>query len=316
MKKKFFLKLASCIFLLYGMTFICCSSSDDEEDSILSSLVSDTTPQKGWSSKTGDGIVTYCPINYNANEVQGYYAFSFAKGKCEKAVYNLICPNEATAKQLESKLKDGSWAEWDIDDYDDDYAKAFNSKRAKSRMKFIQARTASINTHELGFIGIGRNGKVVYCSIKSLQSMNSDDVYLLVSYWSPQNGSFTEIIPNKIIVGIWNDNTGKYTNNNLWNQNINYEISTTFENNILTKYITTMIFPNTSWAQLFYEQVEEVNSKIGKQLGMYPKATLQGTTLKENAVIPKDVTKEQTLQMIAFIDWNLSKPLLTSFLDD
>ena len=81
----------------------------------------------------------------------------------------------------------------------------------------------------------------------------------------------------------------------------------------MKKYVFSIGDMNSYQFYEDYEQVEEVNSKIGKQLGMYPKATLQGTTLKENAVIPKDVTKEQTLQMIAFIDWNLSKPLLTSF---
>ena len=313
MKNNFLLKLVPCIILLHGTFFISCTSSDDEEDSLVSSLVSDTTPQKGWSSKTGDGIVTYCPIIYDDDEIQEYYAFSFANGKCEKAVYNLICPDEAMAKELEAMLKDGSWAEWDNDDYDDDYVKAFTSKRVKPRMKSIQARTASINTRELGVIGIGRNGKVVYCSIKTVQSLNNDDVRLLVTYWSPLDGRSSDIIPNKIIVGTWNDNTGKYTNNNLWNQNINYEISTSFENNFLTKYVTTVIFPNTSWAQLMYEQIEIDNREIGKQFGLYPKVTLQGTTVKENAVIAEDVTKEQTLQMIAVIDWNLSKPLLTSF---
>jgi len=85
-----------------------------------------------------------------------------------------------------------------------------------------------------------------------------------------------------------------------------------FENNLLKDYVTTMTFPNQTLAEVMYQAIEEQNRQIGAQTGLYPKATLDGKTLKEIAVIYGDITKEQTLQLITAIDWMLSRPFFIS----
>ena len=306
---------------MQSMVFISCSSDDNDNGDAASSedvtgLVSATTPSLGWSGDMQNGIVTYCPSivdNSDAEDEydvdnQTYYAFSFENGHCKNAIFNMICPNERMAQKFEAAFRDGTWAVMDDDDEDYDTRLFVSAQRIKQQIKTATRAHSGYNLQDLA-LPVYRIGKVLYITIDCLKGKSGDDVKYLILCWEGKS----TVIPNKIVTGKWDESIGRYTNDNLLALHITYEISTKFENNLLKEYVTTMTFPNTTWAQAMYEEIEAQNRRTGAQTGLYPKATLSGRTMKEEAVIYGDVTKEQTLQLIAIIDYAMSQPFFVSF---
>lgn len=321
-KKNLWSLLTFMMVAMLSVSLTACSSDDDEDGNggtggDVAGLVSAATPSLGWSGDMQNGIVTYCPEivdNSDAEDeydmdYQTYYAFAFENGACKNAVFDMICPSEAMAKQLETAFKNGTWADMDEDDDDEYDARAFASvRRAGRQIKSMTRAGSDYNLQDLS-LPVLRSGKVLYIYVECLKEKSGDDVKSLVLYWEGKS----TVIPNKIISGKWDEQTGRYVNNNLLALGITYEINTTYENNLLKSYVTTMTFPNTTWAQAMYDEIESQNKQIASQTGLYPEATLSGRTLKEKAVIYGDVTKEQTLQMITVIDWAMSRPFFVAF---
>lgn len=306
---------------MLSVGFASCSSDDEDggggSGGDTSGLVSATTPSIGWSGDMQNGIVTYCPEivdNSDAEDeydmdYQTYYAFSFENGSCKNAVFDMICPSESMAIQLESAFKNGTWAAMDDDDDEEYDSRAFVSvHRAGRQIKSMTRAGSDYNLQDLS-LPVMRSGKVLFIYVECLKGKTGDDVKSLVLHWEGKS----TVIPNKIISGSWDEQTGRYVNNNLLALGITYEINTAYENNLLKSYVTTMTFPNTTWAQAMYDEIESQNRQIASQTGLYPEATLSGKTLKEEAIIYGDITKEQTLQMITFIDWAMSRPFFVSF---
>ena len=309
--------LAMLVTAAISISFTACSSDDDDNgggdpSGDVAGLVSETAPSLGWSGDMQNGTVTYCPRivdNSDAEDeydmdAQTYYAFDFKDGKCQAAVFDMICPSEKLAKQLETAFRDGTWATMD-DEYD--VRRNTFLQRVKEQVK-VATRAGSDNSLQDLALLVYRNGRVIYILIDCLKGKSGDDVQSLVLYWEGKSA----IIPNNIIAGTWDDQTGIYTNNYILAWGITYRINTVFENNLLKDYVTTMTFPNQTLAEVMYQAIEEQNRQIGAQTGLYPKATLDGKTLKEIAVIYGDLTKEQTLQLITAIDWMLSRPFFIS----
>lgn len=305
---------------MLSVSLTACSDDDDEEaGGSAAGLVSATTPSLGWSGDMQNGTVTYCPEivdNSDAEDedemdCQTYYAFDFENGSCKNAVFDMICPSESMAKQLETIFKNGTWAAMDDDDeYDDEYdVRAFASvRRAGRQIKAMTRAGSDFNLRDLS-LPVMRSGKVLYIYIECLKGKSGDDVKSLVLHWEGKS----TVIPDRIIAGSWDDKTGRYVNNNLLALGIGYEINTTYdEDNLLKSYVTTITFPNTTWAQVMYGEIESMNRDVASETGLYPKATLSGKTLKEESVISGDVTKERTLQLITAIDWGMSRPFFVS----
>ena len=321
-KKYYWNMLGAVLVALLSSGFASCSSDDDNEEGgggsgDVAGLVSATTPTLGWSGDWQNGTVTYCPEivdNSDAEDeydmdYQTYYAFSFAGGTCQNAVFDMICPNENIAKQLETAFRNGTWADMDDDDDDEyDSRRIASVRRAGRTLKSATRAGSGVNLQDLS-LPVLRSGRVLYITIECLKEKSGEDVKELVVYWAGKS----TVIPNRIITGTWNESTGRYVNNNLLAMGITYEINTAFENNLLTSYVTTMTFPNTTWARLMYEEIAEQNRYLTAQTGLYPEATLDGRTVKEKAAIYGDVTKEQTLQVITAIDWMMTRPFFVSF---
>lgn len=303
-----------------SFTLVSCSSDDDgggtPPPSDSEGLVSNVIPDEDWSGDMQNGIATYVPYAAEDDEdITPYYAFNFKDGNCTEAVFDIVCPNEQFAKMLEKAFKDGSWAIMDDDDDDDDYdnypyySKAF-SANMRSHLKAMTRETFDINLRDLA-LPVKRSGKVLYFYIDCLKGLSGADVKELVNRWS----GISEDAPAKIIVGNYNEATGRYTCNNMHGIGVNYEINTTYENNLLKTYVTNVTFPNRTWAQMMYESLEEQNNSLGYYFGIYPEATISGNKVTENAAIVGDVTKEQTLEMIAYIDQLNSQPIYTFLAD-
>jgi len=97
-----------------SISFTACSSDDDDNgggapSGDVAGLVSETTPSLGWSGDMQNGTVTYCPRIVDDSDAedeydmdaQTYYAFDFKDGKCQTAVFEMICPSVDMAKQLD-----------------------------------------------------------------------------------------------------------------------------------------------------------------------------------------------------------------------
>lgn len=318
MKKKCLWSLSALMLaLVFNNVLVSCSSDDDENSGgapsgAVAELVSAHVPTQGWNGDIQNGVVTYCPYvvdNSGAEDeydmdFQPYYAFSFESGKCKNAVFNLVCPSDNIAKQMERVLRDGSWA---MEENEDDVKRSGILRNARSRISKMTRAGSDMNLKDLALL-VYRSGSVIYIEIECLRGLSSDDVQALILHWEGKS----KVIPNKIIVGKWDESTGIYTNNKILQWGITYEIKTGFDGNLLKSYVTTMTFPNATLAQAIFESIEEQNRQIGARTGLYPEAKLEGRTLNEHAVILGDITKEQTLQLIAAIDWMMSQPFFIS----
>lgn len=300
-----------------SFTLVSCSSDDDGDDTpptgSSGNLVSNVIPDEDWSGDMQNGTATYVPYTIEEDdEMQPYYAFNFTTGVCTEAVFDIVCPDEQFAKMLEQAFKDGSWVDMDDDDEDDYYALRSNIIPANMRAKLKTATRAAtdINLQDLA-LPVKRYGKVLYFYIDCLKGLSSEDVKELVNNW---NGVYSDR-PAKVIAGHWDETTGRYTLNKMYGIESSYEINTTFENGLLKKFVTSATFPNKTWAQMLYEVLEEQNSSLGSYFGVYPEATISGNKVTENAAIIGDVTKEQTMELIATIDYLNSRPIYTYFAD-
>lgn len=296
---------------------VACSSDDDDENGggngggAPSELIFTNVSNAGWSGNLQNGVVTYVPYIVDEedaeDEWQPYYAFNFSNGICQDAVFSLIFPNEEFAKYMANLFQSGEWATMDEDDDDyDDYDDYSYARKIQSRVKTMTRATTDLNVRDLA-LPVKRNGRVLYITIDCLKGKSGSTLQNIIIFWLTGEGT------PEIVMGNWDDAKGRYTINNVFGLGINYVINTTFEESILTEYVTTMTFPNNTWANMMYEQLEEQNQQIGSIFGLYPEAEINGNVVSENAAIYGEVTKAQTMELIADIDWSFSRPFFTMF---
>ncbi len=290
------------------------SGGPEEENSPsgdVTALVSDKTPAEGWSGNMQNGVATYCPdVVHNGNDtdtpLQTYYAFSFEHATCKQAVYNVICPDERTASDMETAYHDGTWAVMSSGAHGNN----LTTRSAQQLMPVTRGTTVS-DLRELA-LRVYRSGRVLYVTVDNIIGCEADDIKSLVVYWEGKG----IIVPNRLISGSLDESNGKYTHSNLLNLGIAYEVNTTYENDLLKTYTATTTFPNASWACALYEQMANQNKRILSRYNLNPTARLSGVTMTENATIAEQVTKDQMLQMISVIDWSMSRPFFVAYMNN
>ncbi len=240
----------------------------------VSMLVSDATPQAGWSGNMQSGTATYCPDA--SQDTQNYYAFSFENGICQKAVYSVVYPSEDAARGMEMAFCDGSWA---------------------------LTRTVVNKLQDLA-LSVYRTGRVLYVIIDCLKGKSCEDVKSLVVYWEGKD----VLVPNRLIIGAWDDADGRYVHQNLFGLGIDFEVATTYDNEVLNSYVSTVTFPNLSWAQALNEELSMKIVRIVEQFGQQATTSLSDMVIQVKIEHPSAMTKSQTYQMTAVFDWVFSRP--------
>lgn len=314
--KKYFNYLAFAMVAACSLAFVSCSDDDDEpkggntNPDVSAELVLNHVGRTGWSGNADNGVLTYVP--YDADEYgddwQPYYAFDFTNGVCQDAVFGLICESTYMAQQLERLFKTGAWADMDDDD-DDDYYDYAALRKMQSRLKKVTRAYDGYNLSDLA-LTVYRNGKTIYITVDCLVGKDNGTVRKTIDIWQGNDSDLSEIL-----IGKWDDANNRYINNNIYGINTKYQIDTEFANNLLKKYMTTITFPNKTWAALMFENLEEQNEQIGDIYGLYPQAELNGRVVTEDAVIIGDITKAQTLEIIAALDILMSQPFITMLVD-
>ena len=317
--KNYLMKLFMLFCMMTVTAFAACSNDDDDErdndNEAPSELIFSKTPKTGWNGNLQNGVATYVPINDDYDDdddIQPYFAFNFSNGICQDAVFSLICPNETIAEFMASKFQDGTWITMDDDDDDDDYYGARATRAAHKMQAHAKAMTRADYNYNFTDLKlpVKRSGKVLYITIDCLKGKRGSDLQNIVIFWVTGETN----VDKEILIGKWDDNAGRYTNSNLYGMGITYEINTAFENDSLTNYVTTMTFPNRTWANMIFEQLEEQNKKIEEIVKLKPEATLSDDerTVEEKAVILGKVTKKETLEIIAMLDWAMAQPFFVS----
>ena len=296
-----------------------CSNDDDDDNNndgdVPTALISDEMPKTaGWNGDLQNGISTYVPyLAEDEDDFQPRYAFDFKDGTCQNAVFSLICPNEYMAKEMARMFQSGTWTSElgeDKDD-DDDYYDARTKaaiRKMQTQLKTMTRATTDYNPGDLK-LPVQCSGKVLYITVSCLTGKSGNTLKAVVIYWQTGEGT------PEIVMGKWDDAAGRYTCGNLLGLGIDYEINTAFENDSLTNYVTTMTFPNKSWANIIFDQLEEHNEMIEDMVRLRPEATIDGKTVNEKAVILGRVTKAETLGIIAMLDWLMARPFFTAFAD-
>lgn len=295
-----------------------CSSDDDNDGDVPSALVSNDMPKTdGWNGDLQNGISTYVPyLAEDEDDFQPRYAFDFKDGTCQNAVFSLICPNEYIAKEMARMFQDGTWlSELGEDKDEDDYYDEYYGARAKASIRKMQTHLKAVTRAATDYnpedlkMPVLYSGKVLYITVDCLKGKRGNTLKAIVIFWQTGEGT------PEIVMGKWDDAANRYTCGNLLGLGINYEINTAFESDSLTNYVTEMTFLNKSWANMIFEQLEEQNQEIEAKVKLRPKATLNGKTVKEEAVILGRVTKAETLEIIAMLDWLMARPFFTAFAD-
>lgn len=293
-----------------------CSDDDDDKDPKDPSgtdkeLVSDNVPQAGWQGDAANGIITYSE-GYEEDDINSYFAFDMKNSVCQSAVYNVVMESASQAKQIAKMLNDGSWANIDDDEEDDDYdyAPAKNRRLAFDIANSIKriAKGMSTRANTLS-IPVEQDGAVIYIALPNMKGVAIEDLRDVMALWYD-----TEyIVPDRVIFGKYEN--GVYTCSNMHGLDIDYRVETKYNaDGYCTKYTTTLTLPDKNWAQVFYDTYEEQMWDFEQQFGQRPDLKLDGNKMILDAVIAGEVSREQIEQTIYSLDWINNRPLIFSLL--
>lgn len=314
---------AVCCLSLIGLSS--CSSDDDDDDEgngggkPSTELVSTTIPTAGWSGSTDNGTCTYRSDDQE-EEYSAYYAFAFENGKCTDAVYNVVCENEAMAKELSQMLNSGQWI-YDDDD-DDDYSVASLAKSKSQALvqtlrnsKAFMAITRSAREAGPNVMGITctRDGRIVYFKVNALKGLDGESVKYAVQTWD--TGLNMNNLPEKPVFGTWNEATGKYTSNSIYAiPGTKIEIETAFNSSdITTKYVAKFTMPNEFWAEMIEESLREQADGYRQLFGIELEISRTGSVVTSEHVNvgTSNATKEDLVKMIIAMDILNAQPIGT-----
>lgn len=309
--KKFYVFSMFAIMLGVVVSFSSCSKDDD---GVTEGLVSEKVPsQKGWSGSTENGICTYTP-NYDDEDVDGYYAFSFKDGICDDAVYNMIFETEADAKDAANLLNNGTFEDLDaLDEEDEIYETGANMAVAKALNQVNVIRKAILKKQKASradLIGISctQEGKVVFFKIECLKGKNGETVKMVVDSW--ETGLDNDVLPEEPIFGTYDSTSGKYTLNNIMGlKNSKYEITVGFESDKVSSFVTAVTLPNASWAEYLESDLSAQADDYYEMFGAAPKIKREGSKITVEAVIlDTNISKSDILKYIVVLDFMLNMP--------
>lgn len=314
---------AVCCLSLIGLSS--CSSDDDDDDEgngggkPSTELVSTTIPTTGWSGSADNGTCTYRSDDQE-EEYSAYYAFAFENGKCTDAVYNVVCENEAMAKEVSQKLNSGQWI-YDDDD-DEDYSVASLAKSKSQALvqtlrnsKAFKAITRSAREAGPNVMGITctRDGRIVYFKVNALKGLDGESVKYTVQTWD--TGLNMNNLPEQPVFGTWDEATGKYTSNSIYAiPGTKVEIETAFNSsNITTKYVAKFTMPNEFWAEMIEESLREQADGYRQLFGIELEISRTGhvVTSEHVNVGTSNANKEDLVKMIIAMDILNAQPIGT-----
>ena len=306
--------------VLFCATACLCGCSDDDEGGnggvdngeLVSSQVPDTP---GWAGSTDNGVCTYTPQGVDYQDYPGYYAFDFEGGVCQEAVYNLVCSSEAEAKYMSDFLNNGSF-----DDLLGDEEYSLLPLPADSRSVLAQAvkqlqavrkvMTQAKPATRADLLGISctQSGKVVVFKLDCFKGKDGETAKFVMQAWD--TGLTLDSLPDAPVFGSYNEATGQYVNNSIMGiANSRYEISTSYEGDILTDFTTTLTLPNATWALLLEESFNEQAQDYIEMFGQAPEISRNGNSVSVKAVILNDVTRAETKSYIIVLDLMMNIPI-------
>ncbi len=283
-------------------------------------MISPALPESfEWSGASSNGIAKYVPRTaYEIEDAEGYFAFKLKDGICESAVYSCILESSKEAQYFANVLNNGTWLS-DMDDDDDDdndddfYYVSKSTSRSfkpmifdmlKKTMRNIQVES-STRASLLLPIPVHREGNVLYMVIPNVKGLSMDELKTVMDIWC---GNSTTI-PDHVIFGTYKN--GVYTCDNMRGMNIKYVITTaSTEDNICTKYTTSITLPSEGWAQVYYQTYLEQLDGMEQQYGHRPDLSITGTTVILDAFIEGDVPMEYIESVIYSLDWLNNSPIL------
>lgn len=308
--KKFYVFSMFAIMLGVVVSFSSCSKDDD---GVTEGLVSEKVPsQKGWSGSTENGICTYTP-DYDDEDVDGYYAFSFKDGICDDAVYNMIFETEAEAKRAADLLNNGTFEDLDaLDEEDEIYEAGNDMAKALSQVRLIRkAILKDQPASRADKIGVSctQQGKVVFFKIECLKGKDGATVKLVVLAWYDGDIESSKI-PEKPIFGTYDSEAGKYTLNNVMGlKDSKYEIIVSFESDMVKSVKTVVTLPNESWAIYMEEDLQGQADEFWELYGNQVTVNREGNKVTLNAVISySEISRSDILKFIVAADIILNTP--------
>lgn len=309
--KKFYVFSMFAMMLSIVVSFSSCSKDDD---GVTEGLVNQTLPaQKGWSGSMENGICTYTP-DYDDEDADAYYAFSFKDGKCEDAVYNMIFETEAEAKEAAKLLNNGTFEDLNAFDEEDEIYETNGEMamaKALNQVKMIKkaiSKNQPVSRADLIGISCTQEGKVVFFKIECLKGKDGETVKMVVDSW--ETGLDNDVLPEKPIFGTYDSTSGKYTLNNVMGlKNSKYEITVGFESDKVSSFVTAVTLPNASWAEYLAEDLNSQADDYYEMFGAAPKIKCEGSKITVEAVIlDTNVSKSDIQKFIVVLDFMLSMP--------
>lgn len=334
-----------------GLYVLCCAalfslpacSDDDDGDGgsdinpPSEGLVSTDIPSLGWEGPAApqNGIVTYRPQDAeDEGFYSAYYAFNFEGGVVKEAVFNIVCEEEAIARELQRRFSDGTWMEDDEEDeeYDSDYedvayaadASAKGNSLSAARLARLAAPVARALKAQVAVAGRAadnsvmgltctQDGRIVYFKLDWLAGQNAEDVQCAMRTWD--TGLNMDNLPTQPIFGEWNDATGVYTGTKIYGlPETQIQLTTAFdEADLLTDYAAHFTLPHDGLAALVEEEVRSEASDY-EQLGIQLGISRQGKVVSVrvlNAAQAK-VSKEYIVKMIIAMDILMARPIYTN----
>ncbi len=340
------------VFCLFAMTATFCScSSDDDNTTPPPPAGGAVTPpasyEAGWSGNFEDGTAhfTFERPDYDYDDEESdvkcdFYSFDFENGICTDAKYCIEFNDSRTANFYASLIqsgeflggfddeeddKDGYYDDEDDDyGYDDEYDYGYDySLKALKKIKEVATAAKTRAGYSDFAMTVFVTNNFVYIPLDNYKGKKAMII---------KNGIGTTIdVPEDFVYGEYNAAKGEYTCDSVLGvvsngKTIQYKVKMTFTpERYVETYVTTVTMPNQSWATMQYEALLDQVESIGRIFGVSPELEMNDNviTLKaitryditnpELAQYAQDVTEEQMLQVLKYIDISNSQPMLRFF---
>lgn len=340
-------KLLTMMLLLAAtISFYSCSSDDDGPTPPPSggAVTPPASYDAGWSGNFENGTANFVferyDYGYDDEEEEDvksdFYSFDFKDGVCTDAKYCIEFYDSRTADFYASLIQSGelfddSYYEDEeddeyYDDEDDDEDYYYNYEHSLKALKKIKEIAVSARTRA----GYSDMGMTIYVTNNFIYIPL--DNYIGKKAVVIRNGISTiEDIPEDFLYGEYDSAKGEYYCDNVRGiksngKTIQYKVNMTFTPERYVKtYVTTVTMPNQSWAITQYDAWLQDVEFFGQMFGVSPTLNMDGNiiTLKaitryditnpELAQYAKDVTEEEILMALRYIDKKNGTPMLKVF---
>ena len=330
--------------LIAAFGFYSCSSDDDNTTPPFGGVVTppaDNTP--GWSGDFENGTATFTfekeDYGYDDEEesdvVCDFYTFEFENGICTDAKYCIQFNSRATANLYAYMLTTGAWASFDDeeddeDDYYDDEDDYYDDEDyypympMSGNIKSIKKVASKIAQTRAGYADMAMTvyvfNDMVYIPLENYKGKKA----LVI-----RNGISTVVnVPEEFIYGEYDSEKGEYICNNAFavtcnGKDIQYKVNMTFTpERYVNSYLTTLTMPNTAWAMIIYDLLQDDVEDIRSTFGVAPILTIEDNVVKLKAVTrydienpelaeyARDVTETEIVQTLKYIDRQAGSPML------